>query len=73
MPNLTVIRPADANKVSMEAAIANRRGRDVGIIRRGLQQLDRNQFAAAARVQKGDYILAPETGELQLILLASGS
>ena len=76
MPNLTVIRPADANETAeaWKAAIANRRGPTVLVLsRQGLPTLDRDQFAAAAGVQRGGYVLSPESGELQLILLASGS
>ncbi len=76
MPNLTVIRPGDANETSeaWKAAIINRQGPTMLVLsRQGLPTLDRNQFAAASGVQKGGYVLSPETGELQLILLASGS
>ncbi|MFK5927332.1 MAG: transketolase [Desulfuromusa sp.] len=76
MPNLTVIRPADANETSeaWKAAISNRQGPTMLVLsRQGLPTVDRNRFAAATGVQKGGYVLAPETGDLQLILLASGS
>jgi len=76
MPNLTVIRPGDANETSeaWKAAIMNRQGPTMLVLsRQGLPTLDRNQFGAAAGVQKGGYVLSPETGELQMILLASGS
>lgn len=76
MPNLTVIRPGDANETSeaWKAAIINRQGPTMLVLsRQGLPTLDRNQFAAAAGVQKGGYVLSPEAGKLQLILLASGS
>ncbi|MCK5914120.1 MAG: transketolase, partial [Desulfuromusa sp.] len=76
MPNLAVIRPADANETSeaWKAAISNRQGPTVLVLsRQGLPTVDRNQFASADGLQKGGYVLAPETGELQLILLASGS
>ena len=76
MPNMTVIRPCDANETSeaWKAAMTNRQGPTVLVLsRQGLPTLDRNQFAAAAGVQRGGYVLSPEKGELQLILLASGS
>ena len=76
MPNLMVIRPGDANETSeaWKAAIINRQGPTMLVLsRQGLPTLDRNQYAAAAGVQKGGYVLSPEVGELQLILLASGS
>ena len=76
MPNLTVIRPGDANETSeaWKAAISNRRGPTILVLsRQGLPTLDRGKFAAADGVQKGGYVLAPEQGALQLILIASGS
>lgn len=76
MPNMTVIRPCDANETSeaWKAAMTNRQGPTVLVLsRQGLPTLDRNQFAAAAGVQRGGYVLSREKGELQLILLASGS
>ncbi len=76
MPNLTVIRPADANETSeaWKAAITNRKGPTVLVLsRQGLPTVDRKQFSSAAGVQRGGYVLSPEAGELQLILLASGS
>ncbi len=76
MPNLTVIRPADANETceAWKAAIANRKGPTMLVLsRQGLPTLDRNKFAPVDGVQKGGYVLSPEAGELQMILLASGS
>ncbi len=76
MPNMTVIRPCDANETSeaWKAALANRKGPTVlALSRQGLPTLDRSKYAAADGVQRGGYILSPETGALQLILLASGS
>lgn len=76
MPNLTVIRPADANETSeaWKAAIANRQGPTMLVLsRQGLSTLDRNEFAAADGVQRGGYVLSPEQGELRVILIASGS
>ncbi|WP_321366913.1 transketolase [uncultured Desulfuromusa sp.] len=76
MPNLTVIRPADANETSeaWKAAISNRQGPTMLVLsRQGLPTVDRTQFAAAAGLQNGGYVLSPEEGTLQLILIASGS
>lgn len=41
--------------------------------RQGLPTLDRSRYGAAAGVQRGGYVLASEQGDLQLILIASGS
>jgi len=76
MPNMTVIRPADANETveAWKAAIGNRKGPTALVLtRQGLPTVDRSQFAAAAGLHRGGYVLAPETGDLQLILIASGS
>ncbi len=76
MPNLTLIRPADANETveAWKAAITNRRGPTMLVLtRQGLPTIDRSCYGVAAGVQRGGYVLAPETGELQMILIASGS
>ena len=76
MPNLTVLRPADANETaeSWKAAISNRQGPTMLVLsRQGLPTVDRSVYAAADGVQKGGYVLSPEQGELQVILIASGS
>ena len=76
VPNLTVIRPCDANETvaAWQAAIANRRGPTALILtRQGLPTLDRSQYAAAQELHKGGYVLAGEQGDLQAIIIASGS
>ncbi len=76
VPNLTVIRPCDANETA-EAwrwAIANRRGPTALVLsRQNLPVLDRKELAPAAGLRRGGYILAREKEELQGILIASGS
>ncbi|WP_321529710.1 transketolase [uncultured Desulfuromonas sp.] len=76
VPNLTVLRPCDANETAQawKAALINRQGPTALILtRQNLPTLDRNQYASADGVQKGAYVLAAEEGDLQLILMASGS
>lgn len=76
VPNLTVIRPCDANETveAWKAAIANRKGPTALVLtRQGLPTLDRKQFAPAAELSKGGYVLAQEQGALQAIIIASGS
>ena len=76
VPNLTVIRPCDANETveAWKAAIANRRGPTALVLtRQGLPTLDRSRYAAAQDLHKGGYVLASEEGELQAIIIASGS
>ncbi len=76
VPNLTVIRPGDANETveAWKAAISNRQGPTALILtRQGLPTLDRAEYGAAAGLHQGGYILAREQGELQAIIIASGS
>jgi transketolase len=76
VPNLTVIRPGDANEAleAWKAAIANQTGPTALILtRQGLPTLDRDRFAPADGLQQGGYVLSPENGELQAIIIASGS
>ncbi|WP_020674748.1 transketolase [Geopsychrobacter electrodiphilus] len=76
MPNLTVIRPADANETveAWKAAIANRKGPTMLVLtRQGLPTVDRAVYGAASGLQQGGYVLAAEEGELQMILIATGS
>jgi len=76
VPNLTVLRPGDANETveAWKAALRNRRGPTVlALSRQGLPVLDRQQYASAEGVQRGGYTLSREQGDLQLLLIASGS
>ncbi len=60
IPNLTVIRPADATE-TMEAwrlAVENRNGPTALILsRQGLPLLDRKKYAKAGEIKKGGYML----------------
>ncbi len=76
VPNLTVIRPGDANETveAWKAAIANSQGPTALILtRQGLPTLDRNEFGAAEGLQQGGYVLSKEQDDLQAIIIASGS
>ncbi len=76
IPNLTVIRPCDANETveAWRAAIANRRGPTALILsRQNLPILDRGKFTPAIELHRGGYVLARESTELKAILIASGS
>ncbi len=76
VPNLTVIRPCDASETAeaWKAAILNRRGPTALILsRQALPTLDRTVYGAVAGVHKGGYVLAREEGELQALIIASGS
>ena len=77
IPNLIVIRPADANEVR-EAWIAAIRNRHqptaLALTRQAVPVLDRSTFAPASGLQRGAYVLADLGGaKPQIILMASGS
>jgi len=77
VPDLVVIRPADANETAVAWRVAlETRDRPVALVltRQALPTLDRTRFAAADGLRHGAYVLsdAPR-GEPQLILMASGS
>lgn len=77
IPNLSVIRPADANEVSRawEIAIGNRQGPTALILtRQDLPIIDRETSSGAEGLQQGAYVLADlGEGKPQIILMASGS
>lgn len=77
IPNLTVIRPADANETveAWKAAILNQHGPTALILtRQNLPTLNRELYSEASLLQMGAYVLA-DIGDDQpeLILMASGS
>lgn len=77
IPNLVVLRPADANEVreAWKIAVENRhRPTALVLTRQNLPTLDRTVYASAAGVRKGAYVLADLGGEdPRVILMASGS
>ncbi|MFQ5743066.1 MAG: transketolase [Acidobacteriota bacterium] len=80
VPNLTLIRPADANEVREAWCVAlEHRSGPVALVltRQGLPVLDRAGLglAAARELRRGGYVLAdaPADGRPQIILLATGS
>jgi transketolase len=77
IPNLTVIRPADANETAFAWRVAlETRDRPVALVlsRQALPTLDRSRYAPADGLRGGAYVLsdAPD-GKPELILMASGS
>ena len=77
IPNLNVIRPADANEVveAWKAAIARRDGPTALLFtRQNVPTLDRAVYAPASGLQRGAYVLG-DIGDHdpELILMASGS
>ncbi|MCH8199832.1 MAG: hypothetical protein IIA54_07185 [Chloroflexi bacterium] len=76
VPNLTVIRPADATETAeaWKAAIARRDGPTVLVLtRQGLPVLDRKEYAPADGLQRGGYVLWEASADPQAILIATGS
>jgi len=77
IPNLTVIRPADANETAVAWRVAlETRDRPVALVltRQAVPTLDRSRYAAADGLRRGAYVLSdPPHGEPELILIATGS
>lgn len=77
IPNLCVIRPADANEVAYawRAAILRTDGPTMLILtRQGIPVFDRSEVSQAKGLLKGAYVLSPEKSEEpDILLLASGS
>jgi transketolase len=77
IPNLTVIRPGDANETAVAWRVAlETRDRPVLLIlsRQDVPTLDRSRYAAAEGLRRGAYVLSdPRNGEPDLILIASGA
>jgi transketolase len=77
IPNLTVIRPGDANEVAeaYRSALLNTQGPTALVLsRQNLPTLDRAKFAPAAGAGKGGYVLADAAdGKPELILIGTGS
>ena len=78
MPNLTVIRPCDANETAeaWRAAINHRSGPiALALSRQNVPTLDRkSKYAPASGLHRGAYILSETTGhKLDVVLVGSGS
>jgi transketolase len=77
IPNLTVIRPADAGETAEAWRAALRRGEGpvaLVLTRQKLGLIDRSRYASAAGLQRGAYVLADaEGGEPEVVLMSSGS
>ncbi|HVG15736.1 MAG TPA: transketolase [Chitinophagaceae bacterium] len=75
-PNLTVIRPGDANETVQAWVVAMTRMKGpVALIltRQKLPSLDQSRYAPATNLQKGAYILSDADGTPDAILIATGS
>ncbi len=77
VPNMTLIRPADANEtaVAWRVAIEHRHGPTaLALTRQKLPTYDRTKFGSAEGVAQGAYILSESpTGNVDVILIGTGS
>jgi len=76
IPNMTVIRPADANETreAWTYALTNRRGPVILVFaRQKTPVLDQKKFESAKNLNKGAYILSGTKTPPQIILIATGS
>lgn len=76
IPNLTVIRPADANETAQAWRVAiEHTGGPVAIVltRQNLPVIDQEKFASATALEMGAYILADTEKEPDIILIGTGS
>jgi transketolase len=76
IPNMTVIRPADANETAQAWRVAlEHKDGPVALIltRQGLPVIDQDKYAKAIGLEKGAYILSDSNKKPELILIATGS
>jgi transketolase len=77
IPNLSLIRPGDANEtaVAWQAAIENvNRPTVLVLTRQNVPTLDRNEYEAAEELLRGGYVLAEApNGKPDIILIGTGS
>ncbi len=75
IPNLNIVRPADANETAVAWRTILERGEPAGLVltRQAVPTLDRNTYADVEGVARGAYILADSDGQPEVLLLATGS
>lgn len=77
IPNLCLIRPADANETAVAWRVAiEHKGGPVALVltRQALPVIDRTKYSAAENLERGAYILADTKAKApEIILIASGS
>jgi transketolase len=76
MPNLTVLRPADANETAeaWKFAVKSNKGPTVlALTRQSLPTLDRSIFGPAESLHRGAYVLKDFAGTPDALIIASGS
>lgn len=75
MPNLDIVRPADANEVAVAWRTIMERDKPTGIIltRQTVPTVDRSVYGSAEGVARGGYVLSDSEGTPDVILIATGS
>lgn len=75
IPDLTVIRPADANETAYawKAAIENNGPTALALTRQKVPVFDRSKYCSAEGLLKGAYVLSDTEGSPDLIFIATGS
>ena len=75
IPNLAIVRPADANEttVAWREIITRAKPTGLALSRQNLPVIDRTQFASAEGVANGAYIVSEADGAADVILIATGS
>ncbi|MGA9213506.1 transketolase [Kaistella sp.] len=76
VPNMTVIRPADANETAQawRVAIEHKDGPVcIVLTRQGIPIIDQKKYGSAKNVEKGAYILSDSQETPDIILIATGS
>ena len=76
IPNLTVIRPADANETKEAWMYAiNHKGGPIALIltRQKIKVLDQNKYNSAKGLQRGAYVVKDSKRNPDLLLIATGS
>ena len=76
IPNMTLLRPADANETAeaWKYAVEHRSGPvAIALTRQKVPTIDRSVYASAENFWKGAYILAESSSKPEIILIGTGS
>ncbi len=76
IPNLLVLRPADANETIVACQLAfeqKNRPALVLLTRQGIPVFDRNVYPSAEEFRKGGYIMQDCEGDAEVVIIATGS
>jgi transketolase len=76
IPNMTLIRPADANETAEAWKLAVEKTDGpiaLALTRQGVPTFDRRKTAPASGLRRGAYVMSDGDGEPEIILIATGS